>query len=132
MLLVIASSIILFDIIAKLVDFQSDHINPLDICTTLGKRVNPLLYLQIAICIVSLLQVRYGWIVCFIHIIIILSMIRRLRRNRRYFEPMIIVRDSAKYKLEHVLYMTGCVITCIIILALIFVDVLKAFSIVHQ
>lgn len=103
---------ILFIIITRLVDFQVDHINPLDICATLGRYVNPLLYFNIAICALSVFQIKTAWPILLAHLAIIGYMTRRLRKPR-YFEPMTIVRDANKYKLEHIIYLAVSILAAL-------------------
>ena len=84
-------------IITNIVDFQIDHINPLDISATLEKYVKILKYLHVLIVAIFLFDIYHFWPPMILNIIITWYFYSKTK-GKSYFEALTIVRDSNTHK----------------------------------
>ena len=95
-------------IVSKLIEFQIDHVNPIDICTSLEFFIKPIQILQGIVICFSLIQIRNSWPVFLIFLILFLYIFQISKKQRRYFEPMSIVRDADLIKIRHLIFIGLC------------------------
>ncbi|EAY23626.1 hypothetical protein TVAG_119630 [Trichomonas vaginalis G3] len=107
---IVALAVLYIIIINSLVDFQIDRINPLDICSTLDKFINPLKYVHIFVALTSLGWIKAAFPILIYHFLIAFHLYYTTR-NRRYFEPLTIVRDSDSKKYKLIAILVGVVIS---------------------
>jgi hypothetical protein len=88
-------------IITQIVDFQIDHINPIDLCLSLEKRVMPFFYGQVGTIVVLLFLLRRSWPILIVQCGVLVYAISRKRKRSRVFDPITIVRESDQLKIRH-------------------------------
>lgn len=95
-------------ILNALMEFEVDHVNPIDLCSTLEKRVNPVLALQSAFTFCSILDPKRGWPLFIFNFLITIAIIYLKRSKRQIYEPMTIVRDMSQIEGRHIV----CIVVC--------------------
>ena len=106
---VAALCVVYFIIINDIVDFQIDHINPIDISATLEKFIKPVIYLHAGISAACILDFYHNWPILIVNALIAGYFIKKTQK-RRYFEPLTIVRDANSHKYTFI----GCLVATII------------------
>lgn len=95
-------------ILNALLEFEVDHVNPIDLCSTLEKRVNPILALQSAFTLCSIFDPKRGWPLFIFNLLITIAIIYLKRSKRQIYEPMTIVRDMNQIEGRHIV----CIVVC--------------------
>ena len=99
-----------------LMDFESDHKNPLDLCYQLEKRVMPIIYIEGISALLCLTDVRNSWGVFLGRLAIIGVTLMMKKKTKRFFDPITIVRDMQKIKIRHVAFIVISVVSIVWIL----------------
>lgn len=94
-------------IVNSLIDFEIDHVNPLDMCSQLEKKINPVMGICAGISLISLLDIGKTWLIIIAHLAIIGTIFytKNVTRKNRVFDPMLIVRDMTKIKTRHIVFL---------------------------
>ena len=116
-LAVIALCVIYFIIVNNIVDFQIDHINPIDISATLERFIRPIICIHAGTVLMCLFDLYHNWPALLIHVIIAGYFIKKTQR-RRYFEPLTIVRDANSHKLTFIGCLVGTIFSFIYLVVL--------------
>lgn len=95
-------------ILNALIEFEVDHVNPIDLCTTLEKRVNPTLYIQGFFTFLTIWDIKRGWPLLIFNLLITIGMIYLKKTKKQIFDPMTIVRDMAQIEGRHII----CIVVC--------------------
>lgn len=91
-------------ILGALIDFEHDYVNPLDLCSQLSKKMDPVLIIEIAIGVLALGDLKRGWLILLIHVITIAVILQLKKRRIRMFDPLTIVRDIFKIKVRQSIF----------------------------
>jgi len=102
LLICIALIVINFRIITTIIDFQIDHVNPIDVCTSLSKNIQPLFILLSSNIVLSILKLFKAWPLIIVNAGLLVFFYLNKKKRNRYFEPMTIVRDSDHIKNRHI------------------------------
>lgn len=90
-------------IVSHLIEFEVDHVNPLDLAYSLERWITPILTCEGAAGLLCLTHFLFGFPVALIHTIIIGYLLYIKKQKGRIFDPMTIVRDLSSTKLRHIL-----------------------------
>ena len=90
-------------IVSHLIEFEVDHVNPLDLAYSLERWITPILACEGAAGLLCLTHFLFGFPVALIHVIIIGYLLYIKKQKGRIFDPMTIVRDLSSTKLRHIL-----------------------------
>jgi hypothetical protein len=88
-------------IVTQIVDFQIDHVNPIDVCVVLEKRVKPVILAQIAVVVTCLLLMFKSWPIFILEFLVLAYGIYLKKKQGRLFNPITIVRESDGLKIRH-------------------------------
>ena len=107
-------------IVSHLVEFEVDHVNPLDLAYSLERYINPILVCEAAVALLSLSDLLFGLPLILGHAAVVAYIFYLKQKRSRIFDPMTIVRDIGPTKVRHVV----CAIVCAFGLAWILVCVI--------
>lgn len=110
-ILIIIALILDILILSSLIDFEIDHVNPIDLCSTLEKKVNPIIVVHSAISITSVFIMSKAWPIFIVNAGIVSYIIYIRKSKNRLFEPMTIVRDMKQVKGRHIIFL---VLNCLL------------------
>jgi hypothetical protein len=106
---VVSELIVQFVIVSALSEFQLSSAAPPDLCRQLNLCALPMVSLEGAVCLLAVLDFWRGWPLALLYGAVALFFINVMRRRRRIFEPLTIVRDMNATNLRHVLLtVLGC------------------------
>lgn len=123
LLILIALSVLYIMIINNLVDFQTDRINPLDICSSLDKLIKPVKIIHLACAAATLTSIKYCFPVTLFNLGIAYYFYSQTKTHR-YFEPLTIVRDSDGKKYRLIGCLVGVVLSFIYMLVYTIIDLI--------
>lgn len=101
-------------IMNSLTEFETDRINPIDICVSLEKYIRPLMIAHAVTALMTLVRFRYLWIVTIYNIASVAYYFQKTRKHK-FFEPLTIVREITKKKVFCGFHI-GCIVICFVIM----------------
>lgn len=116
LLIIIAVMILMMYIMTKLIDFEVDHVNPIDLCSTIEKLVKPFIILDSINVLITLIEIKTCWILFLMNGAILAQTVIMKQKKHRIFEPMTIVRDMSKTKGQIIIVLVVSSISFIIAL----------------
>lgn len=85
----------------RVVQFEINHVNPFVLCETVEGAMKGTLLAHALTVIVSLFAMKLAWPVFLAGILSLLWLVVVKRTQKRFFDPISIVRNTGKVKLRH-------------------------------
>lgn len=102
--------------ITTLYSFEHDYVNPVDLCSYLNKKMDPVTIMEIAVGIIACGDFKRAWVLIILHIGSIGVIMNEKKKRTKMYDPLKVVRDITKIKVRQLIFFVIDAISLVVIL----------------